>query len=88
MVTRSALATPGRCRDSGEKHANACSGGLESRKPMLLLRLPVSLLLRLADRAFSALLFHEPPRCTRWPRQVESLGQCERAFYFPVLRLP
>ena len=36
-----------------------------TRKPMLLLRLSGSLLLRLAERALSALLFQDPPRNTR-----------------------
>ena len=39
---------------------------LDRRKPMLLLRLPGLLLLRLADRRFCALLFQSPPRLTRF----------------------
>jgi hypothetical protein len=35
------------------------------RKPRLLLRLPGSFLLRLAERQFDALLFQLPPRLTR-----------------------
>ena len=38
---------------------------LARRKPRLLLRLPGLFLLRFAERAFSAVLFHEPPRITR-----------------------
>lgn len=38
---------------------------LEGRSPRLLLRLPGSLLLRFAARAFLASLFQEPPRFTR-----------------------
>ena len=38
---------------------------LAKRKPMLLLRLPGSLLLRLADRQLLSLLFQLPPRLTR-----------------------
>jgi hypothetical protein len=34
---------------------------------MLLLRLPRSFALRYAERAFCALLIHEPPRSTRLP---------------------
>jgi hypothetical protein len=37
------------------------------RKPRLLLRLSVVFLLRFEDRTFLGLLFHEPPRFTRWP---------------------
>jgi len=37
-----------------------------SRKPLLLLRLFGLLLLRLAERMLSALLFQEPPRKTRF----------------------
>ena len=40
--------------------------GLARRKPMLLLRLVGLLLLRFAARAFCALLFHVPPRRTRF----------------------
>ena len=36
-----------------------------TRNPLLLLRLSGLLLLRLADRQFVGLLFHEPPRNTR-----------------------
>ena len=36
-----------------------------TRKPMLLLRLSGLLLLRVAERALSGLLFQEPPRSTR-----------------------
>ena len=38
---------------------------LAGRNPLLLLRFPGSLLLRLAERAFSALLLNAPPRKTR-----------------------
>jgi hypothetical protein len=43
---------------------------LATRKPMLLLRLSGSFLLRLAERRFCGLLFQEPPRRTRrdWGR--------------------
>ena len=43
---------------------------LTNRKPLLLFRLDGVLLLRLAERALIALLFHDPPRITRfdgWP---------------------
>ena len=43
------------------------TGGLASRKPRLLLRLPGSFLLRLADRSLRGLLFQPPPRSTRPP---------------------
>ncbi len=51
---------------------------LEARKPRLLLRLPGSLLLRFAARQFCALLFHDPPRLTRFepvvsPRRMVEL---------------
>jgi hypothetical protein len=36
-----------------------------TRNPMFLFRLSGSFLLRYAQRALSALLFHEPPRNTR-----------------------
>ena len=39
---------------------------LANRNPLLLFRLDGVLLLRLADRALFALLFHEPPRNTRF----------------------
>ena len=39
---------------------------LAKRKPLLLFRLDGVLLLRLAERALFALLFHEPPRNTRF----------------------
>ena len=38
---------------------------LETRKPLLLLRLPAVFLLRLAERRLFGLLFQEPPRKTR-----------------------
>ena len=37
-----------------------------SRNPRLLLRLPGSFLLRLAERTLAGLLFQLPPRITRW----------------------
>ena len=37
---------------------------LATRNPLLLLRFPVSFLLRLAERMFLGLLFQEPPRNT------------------------
>lgn len=40
-------------------------GVLARRNPLLLFRLPVVFLLRLADRKFCGLLFQEPPRRTR-----------------------
>ena len=43
------------------------AGGLERRRPMLLFRLSGVLLLRFAERTFLGLLFHAPPRITRWP---------------------
>ena len=46
---------------------------LAKRNPLLLFRLDGVLLLRLAERALIALLFHEPPRNTRfdeWPAPV------------------
>jgi hypothetical protein len=39
---------------------------LERRKPRLLFRLSGELLLRFAERQLFALLFHEPPRLTRF----------------------
>ncbi len=51
---------------------NAAALALESvlagRKPLLLFRFVVVLLLRLAAPAFCGLLFHEPPRTTRSPQ--------------------
>ncbi len=41
------------------------AGNAARRKPMLLLRLPGSFLLRLADWQFPASLFQLPPRFTR-----------------------
>ena len=41
---------------------------LATRNPLLLLRFPVSFLLRLAERMFLGLLFQEPPRNTREQR--------------------
>ncbi len=55
----------GRCRFSGRSAHDGCCPELTTRSPRLLLRLPGSLLLRLAARTFLALLFHEPPRLTR-----------------------
>ncbi len=40
---------------------------------MLLLRLEASYLLRIAERQFLPLLFHEPPRSTRFTSLFESL---------------
>jgi len=48
-----------------EKPPSRTDAVLERRKPMLLLRLPGVLLLRLATRQFCGLLFHDPPRMTR-----------------------
>jgi hypothetical protein len=42
------------------------------RKPMLLFRLSGVLLLRLADRQFSALLFQLPPRITRFEPTIDA----------------
>jgi len=42
---------------------------------MLLLRLSGWLLLRLAERRLSGLLFHEPPRRTREDGAVQALGR-------------
>jgi len=39
---------------------------LASRNPLLLFRLDGVLLLRFADRALLAVLFHDPPRNTRF----------------------
>ena len=53
------------------RRRSACSGMItmwdehNTRKPILSLRLSGLLLLRAAERALSALLFHEPPRTTR-----------------------
>jgi hypothetical protein len=44
-----------------------------SRKPMLLFLLSALFLLRFAERQLIALLFHEPPRITRY-RPTPSLG--------------
>src|SRR5690606_20526122 len=59
MDTRIALADPRRARHSGKRADWA------KRKPTLLFRFDVSFLLRFADRRFSGLLFHDPPRTTR-----------------------
>ena len=40
--------------------------GLAGRKPRLPLRLPGVFLFRFAERAFLAVLFHDPPRFTRF----------------------
>jgi hypothetical protein len=46
----------------------------------LLLRLPGVLLLRLAERQFLELLFHEPPRSTRrWRHPFSASGKSQRA---------
>lgn len=47
-----------------------------SRKPMLLLRLSGSFLLRLAERALLALLFQDPPRNTRRKLSTITLTNC------------
>ena len=41
------------------------AGVRTTRNPLLLFRLSGVLLLRFAERQFSGLLFHEPPRSTR-----------------------
>ena len=41
---------------------------ITTRKPLLLFRLSGVFLFRLAERVFLELLFHEPPRNTRFPR--------------------
>src|SRR6056297_1448213 len=65
MVTRTALFVPLSNENSGSSPvAQNRSGGLATRKPLLLLRLPRVLLLRLAERTFLPLLFQEPPRST------------------------
>ena len=51
----------------------------QRRKPWFLLRLPGWFLLRIAERQFMAVLFHEPPRMTRceslpFPNFVQSLA--------------
>ena len=46
----------------------ASQGLRDKRKPILLFRFSELLLLRLAERQFSGLLFHEPPRNTRVTR--------------------
>ncbi len=48
-------------------------GTKTGRKPMLLFRLSGVLLLRLADRQFSALLFQLPPRITRFEPTIDAL---------------
>src|SRR5262245_42819684 len=45
---------------------NDFSKALTRRNPRLSLRLPGSSLLRFADRQLTALLFHPPPRLTRF----------------------
>ena len=47
-----------------------------SRKPMLLLRLSGSFLLRLAERTLLALLFQDPPRNTRRKLSTITLVNC------------
>ncbi len=69
------------------QHHRPDSGGLESpvlanRNPLLLFRLEGVLLLRLAERALIALLFHDPPRNTRedsWPAPGERGPQADLA---------
>ena len=51
------------------KRARLADDGLAGRKPMLLLRMP-GLLLRLAERAFCALLLKLPPRLPRFSEPV------------------
>jgi hypothetical protein len=50
------------------------------RKPMLLLWLPGSLLLRLDVRQLTALLFHEPPRSTRFVPSIITRYRKERLY--------
>ena len=51
---------------------------LARRKPMLLFRLSAVFLLRFAERAFSGLLFQEPPRSTRRQGAVQASGAIGR----------
>lgn len=53
-----------RAHESGDRSFRRAAP--RGRKPTLLLRLPASLLLRLAARQLSALLFQLPPRFTRF----------------------
>ena len=48
------------------------------RNPLLLFRLPVVFLLRLAARMFLGLLFQEPPRRTRRERGDGQASACGR----------
>jgi hypothetical protein len=47
---------------------------LARRKPLLFLRLSALFLLRLAERMFCGLLFHEPPRRMRLPARISRTG--------------
>ena len=68
MVTRAALAEPmSRAIQGLKPDQRIRPGGLATRKPLLLLRLPRVFLLRLAERSLLPLLFQEPPRSTARP---------------------
>ena len=68
MVTRTSLFAPLSDENSGLKPVSINRpGGLATRKPLLLLRLPRVFLLRLAERTLLPLLFQEPPRTTARP---------------------
>ena len=60
MITR---ATP---TSALTKTVLGLAGALARRNPRLLFRLSGVFLLRLAERTLCGLLFHEPPRFTRW----------------------
>lgn len=62
------MAGPGRssCTPAASMNAAALAVSvLATRKPRLLFRFVGVFLLRLAERRFCGLLFHEPPRLTR-----------------------
>ncbi len=68
---------------SGSRPTLPVSYGTNTRrKPILLLRLPGSLLLRLAERQFCALLFQLPPRSTRFEPMIVALFDLKSCDYF------
>lgn len=54
------------CRHSGRQRPLQARKCTETRNPILLFRLSGVLLFRFAERQFCGLLFHEPPRNTRF----------------------
>jgi len=68
MVIRATLARPlGRAIQGLKPDRTIRPGGLATRNPLLLLRLPRVFLLWLAERSLLPLLFQEPPRSTARP---------------------